>query len=182
MTPGRCVDKSALGASLSPNQSISLFAIWMPATLTMPRPLLASLAIALLASVPAESGAQLFARNTCPQKIEVEQRVGVIPEGWEAAQATTMVSLASVAFFDGPPSERAALKFDSEDMQKRDRVASWTLPPNARGYWISCSYQNTTAVISRRLPEDIRSCAVTYERRKRGAAGLQAIKDISCKR
>jgi len=175
------VDKSALGASLSPNQSISLFAIWMPATLTMPRPLLASLAIALLASVPAESGAQLFARNTCPQKIEVEQRVGVVPEGWEAAQPTTTVSLASVAFFDGPPGERAALKYDSEDMQRRDRVAFWNLPPNVRGYWISCGYQNTTAVISRRLPENFRSCTVTYERRKRGAAGMPAIEDISCR-
>jgi len=147
----------------------------------MPRALFACLAIAFLASVPAESGAQLFARNTCPQKIEVEQRVGVIPEGWEAAQPTATVALASVAFFDGPPSEKASLKFDSEDTQKRDRVAFWNLPPNARGYWISCSYQNTTAVISRRLPDNIRSCVVTYERRRRGAAGLQAIKDITCR-
>lgn len=147
----------------------------------MPCPLFACLAIAFLASVPAESGAQLFARNTCPQKIEVEQRVAAIPEGWEAAQATTTVSLASVAFFDGPPGERAALKYDSEDMQKRDRVAFWNLPPNVRGYWIWCGYQNTTAVISRRLPENIKSCAVTYDRRKRGAAGLQAIKDITCR-
>ncbi len=147
----------------------------------MPRPLLASLAIVFLASIAADSGAQLFVRNTCPQKIEVEQRVGAIPEGWEASQPATTVSLASVAFFDGPPSERAALKFDSEVVQKRDRVASWNLPPNGHGYWISCGYQNTTAVISRRLPENIRSCAVTYERRKRGATGLPAIKDILCK-
>jgi hypothetical protein len=147
----------------------------------MTRPLFACLAIAFLASVPAESSAQLFARNTCPQKIEVEQRVAASPEGWDAAQTTATVALASVTFFDGPPSEKAALKYDSEDVQKRDRVASWNLPPNVRGYWISCGYQNTTAVISRRLPENIRNCAVTYERRKRGAANLQAIKDISCK-
>ncbi len=136
---------------------------------------------AFLASVPAESRAQLLASNACPQKIEVEQRVAAAPEGWEAAQATATVALASVTFFDGPPSEKASLKFDSEDLQKRDRVAFWNLPPNARGYWISCGYQNTTAVISRRLPGNIKSCAVTYDRRKRGAAGLSAIKDISCK-
>ncbi len=137
--------------------------------------------IAFLASFPAESGAQLFARNTCPQKLEVEQRVGVIPEGWEAAQATATVALASVTFFNGPPSEKAALNFDSEDRQKRDRVAFWNLPPNARGYWISCSYEKTTAVISRRLPENIKSCAVTYDRKKRGAGALPEIKNISCK-
>lgn len=147
----------------------------------MQRTLFACLAIAFLASVPAESGAQLVASNACPQKIEVEQRVGVVPEGWDAAQTTVTVALAAVTFFDGPPSEKASLKFDSEDLQKRNRVAFWNLPPNVRGYWISCGYQNTTAVISRRLPENIRSCAVTYDRRKRGAAGLQAIKDISCK-
>ena len=147
----------------------------------MPRALFACLAIAFLASVPAESGAQLFGRNTCPREIEVEQRVDGIPEGWQAAQATSTVSLASVTFFDGPPVERAALKFDSEEMQKRDRVAFWNLPPNVRGYWISCGYQNTTAVVSRRLPENFKSCAVTYDRKKRGAASLPAIKDISCK-
>ena len=147
----------------------------------MPRPLFACLAIAFLASVPAESGAQLFARNACPQKIEVEQRFGVIPEGWEAAQSAATVVLASVAFFNGPPSEKASLKYDSEDVQKRDRVAVWNLPPNARGYWISCGYQNTTAVISRRLPADIKSCAVTYERKKRSGAPLPAIKDITCR-
>jgi len=145
------------------------------------RPLFACLAITLLACVSTGSGAQLFARNTCPQKIEVEQRVGDVPAGWEAAQATGTMSLASVTFFNGPPAERAALKFDSEDRQKRDRIAFWNMPPNARGYWISCAYENTTAVVSRRLPENIKSCAVTYDRKKRGAASLPAIKDISCK-
>jgi hypothetical protein len=136
---------------------------------------------AVLASFPAESGAQLFARNTCPQKLEVEQRVGVIPEGWEAAQTTATVELASVTFYVGPPSEKAALKYDSEDRQKRDLIAFWNLPPNARGYWISCGYENTIAVISRRLPENTKICSVTYERKRRGAGNLPGIKQITCK-
>jgi len=146
-----------------------------------PRPLFACVAIAFLATVSAESGAQPSAGYNCPQKIEVEQRVGVVPEGWDAAQTTATAALASVTFFDGPPSGKASLKFDSEDMQTRDRVAVWNLPPNVRGYWISCGYENTTAVISRRLPENIRSCAVTYERKKRGTGGRPRIKGISCK-
>ena len=142
---------------------------------------LAGLAIALLASVSPESGAQLFATTTCPQKIDVEPHVAALPEGWEAGQTTATVVLVSVAFFDGPPAKQAALKYDSEDRQKRDRVAFWNLPPGARGYWISCGYENTTAVISRRLPDSIRNCAVTYEHRKRGAAGPPAIKNITCR-
>ena len=136
---------------------------------------------AFLASAPAESGAQLFARNTCPQKIEVEQRIVAAPEGWDTAQATATVALASVTFFNGPPSEKAALNFDSEDQQKRDWIAFWHFPPSTRGYWISCGYENSPAAISRRLPEGVRSCLVTYERKKRGPGGLPAIKDISCK-
>ncbi|MGH8632766.1 MAG: STY0301 family protein [Burkholderiales bacterium] len=141
----------------------------------------ACFAIAFLVLVSPESGAQPFATTTCPQKIDVEQRVAALPEGWEAGQATGTVVLVSVAFFDGPPAKQAALKYDSEDRQKRDRVAFWNLPPGARGYWISCGYANTTAVISRRLPDSIRNCAVTYEPRKRGAAGPPAIKNITCR-
>ena len=149
--------------------------------MSLMRALLACLATLFLACVSTGTGAQLLARNTCPQKIEVEQRVTSMPEGWEAAQATATVPLASVTFFDGPPSGKASLKYDSEDRQKRDWVAYWNLAPNPRGYWISCGYENTTAVVSRRLPENIRSCAVTYERKKRSKAGLPAIKQISCK-
>lgn len=139
-------------------------------------------ALALLVSASHNAGAQPFATTTCPQKVEVEQRVASIPEGWEGGRATATVALASVTFFDGPPAEKAALKFDSEDRQKRDRVAYWNLPPGARGYWISCGYAGTTAVISRRLPDSVRSCAVTYERsRKPGGGGQPAVKRIDCR-
>lgn len=149
--------------------------------MTFMRALLVFLASTFLACAPTGAGAQLLARNTCPQKIEVEQRATSLPAGWDAGQSTATVPLASVTFFDGPPAERASLKYDTEERQKRDWVAFWNLAPNARGYWISCGYENTTVVVSRRLPEHIRSCAVTYERRKRGKAGLPGIKNISCK-
>lgn len=147
----------------------------------MPHSLQACLGAALFAWLQPVLGAPLFGGITCPPKIEVEQRVTAVPGGWETAQATATVPLASVTFFDGPPAERASLKYDSEDRQKREWVAFWNLAPNTRGYWISCGYENTTAVVSRRLPENIRSCAVTYERKKRGKVGLAAIKSISCK-
>ena len=141
----------------------------------------ACFAIAFLALASPDSGAQLFSSSNCPQKIEVEQRAVTVPDGWEGGKSTTTVALATVAFFDGPPGERAALKYDSEDRQKRDRIAFWNLPPNARGYWMSCGYANTSVVVSRRLSESVRSCAVTYERKKPGAGGQPAIKNILCR-
>jgi len=149
--------------------------------MSLMRALLACLATTFLACASTGIGAQLLATNTCPQKIDVEQRVISPPEGWDGTKDTATVPLASVTFFDGPPSGKASLKYDSEDRQKRDWIAYWNLAPNTRGYWIACGYENTTAVVSRRLPEHIRSCAVTYERKKRGKAGLPVIKSIACK-
>ena len=137
--------------------------------------------VAVAAVAPLEAGAQLFSGSSCPEKIEVEQHALSLPEGWEGGKATTTVSLATVEFFDGPPGERAALKHDSEDRQKRERIAFWNLAPNARGYWISCGYANTSVVVSRRLPESLKNCAVTYARRKSGAGSQPGIKNVLCR-
>lgn len=141
----------------------------------------ACLAVAVLAWASPGAGAQPPAAGNCPLKIEVEQRLASVPEGWEGGRATVTVALASVAFFDGPPAEKVALKFDSEDRQKRDRIAFWKFPPSARGYWMSCNYVGTTAVISRRLPNSVKYCAVTYERKRLGASGQPAVKHIDCR-
>lgn len=117
----------------------------------------------------------------CPPTIGVEQRANAVPQGWEAAEEKRDPRLESVTFFDGPPSERASLKYDREEKQKREWVATWNLPASARGYWIACHYERTTVSLSRRLPGDVKTCQVTYERRVRGAAGLPAIKRIECK-
>jgi hypothetical protein len=105
----------------------------------------------------------------------------VVPEGWEAGRSAAAPRLATVTFFDGPPDERVSLKYDREEKQKREWVAIWTLPPNNRGYWVACGYDNTMIVLSRRLPSGVASCTVTYERKSSAAAGLPAIKRIECK-
>ena len=138
-------------------------------------------AVSFLLSAAPESAAQLIGVTTCPLKVEVEERLTALPESWDGGQSTATAALASITFFRGPPSEKAPLKPDSEERQNRDRVAFWNLPPGGRGYWITCSYANTSVTISRRLPENIRSCAVTYERRKPGAGGQAPVKHILCR-
>jgi hypothetical protein len=139
------------------------------------------LAIALLAAVSPASFAQPATASSCPQKIEVEERIATVPEGWEGGRATATVSLVSVTIYDGPPTEKTPRKFDREDRERRDRIATWNLPPSARGYWISCGYTGTTAAISRRLPDSVRSCAATYERKRPGASSPPAVKRIDCR-
>ena len=151
------------------------------------RSMRAILAGLLFAAVPWHAGAQpkpAVQRGVeilCPPTINVEQRATTVPEGWEAGRSAAATRLATVTFFDGPPDERVSLKHDREEKQKREWVGIWTLPPSARGYWIACGYDNTTAVLSRQLPAGVATCTVTYERKGQVTAGLPAIKRIECK-
>lgn len=116
----------------------------------------------------------------CPDTINVEQRVTDLPQGWEAGLSDAKPQIEMVTFFDGPPAERASLKYDSELKQKGNWVATWTLASNARGYWIQCAYENTTAVLSRRLPDTAKTCTVTYERSTKAANALPVVKHVGC--
>ena len=60
-------------------------------------------------------------------------------------------------------------------------VATWTVAPNTRGYWLQCGCDNTTAVPSRRLPDSVRTCKVTYERKTQTTSGLPVVKHVGCK-
>ena len=119
--------------------------------------------------------------SLCPAEVNVEQRVTNPPQGWEPSLSDLKSQLAMVTFFDGPPVERASLKYDSELKQKGNWVGTWTLAPNSRGYWIQCAYDNTTAVLSKRLPDTVKTCAVTYERSTKAANALPLVKHVACK-
>jgi hypothetical protein len=118
--------------------------------------------------------------SLCPAAVNVEQRVSAVPEGWETAVASQPHRLAAVTLYDGPPAERASLKFGRDEKQKREWIATWELQPNERGYWIECGYDRTTAVLTRRLAPSVAECTMTYER-KRGASGGPVIKHVGCK-
>ena len=129
-----------------------------------------------------KSKAEPLGESLCPATISVEQRVIGAPDGWEAAQSDAKPQLAMVTFFDGPPDERASLKYDREEKEKRGWVAIWNLAPGTHGYWVQCGYDNTTGVLSRRLPAEVTTCRVTYERRAQVAtSGLPVVKHVSCK-
>jgi hypothetical protein len=52
--------------------------------------------------------------------------------------------------------------------------------PNPRGFWIACTYSGTSIVLSRRLPDEVKVCRVTYEKENReGPVG--DIKKIDCR-
>ena len=109
----------------------------------------------------------------------MEQRAAAVPEGCEA-QSAVKPQLAFVTFFDSPPDERVSLKYSSEGKRKGGWIATWALAANSRGYWIQCGYDNTTTVLSRRLPATVTTCKVTYERKTQVGSGLPAVKHVAC--
>ena len=147
--------------------------------------LLASLVVIALLAVPAmgaqpKSAPEPTGPSLCPETVTVEQRVSESPQGWEAGVSGLKPQLAMVTFFDGPPAERASLKYDSELKQRGGWVATWMLAPTGRGHWIQCAYDNTTAVLSKRLPETVKNCTVTYERNTKAANALPIVKHVAC--
>ena len=133
------------------------------------------------AAKPSKPAPEPLGESLCPAMVQVEQSVTAVPGGWEARQSDAKSQLAMVTFYDGPPAERASLKYDSELKQKQNWIATWTLASSAHGYWIECAYEHTTATLARRLPADATTCTVIYERKERTAAGLPVIRHVGCK-
>ncbi len=116
----------------------------------------------------------------CPPSIAVRQ-AATAPAGWEVAFDKRANDLAAVTFFDGPPAEEASLAYDEQTSQAGETRAVWRFTPGGKGIWISCSYDGTRAVLSRRLPAAVRTCTVRYEKAVTSTAGLPAIRGIDCR-
>ncbi len=86
-----------------------------------------------------------------------------------------------VTFFSGPPAEKASLVYDKKSKVKGGWVGTWDFPKDERGYWIQCSYEGTRAELSRRLPDSVSVCRVTYDQGSHFASGLPVIRKIECR-
>jgi hypothetical protein len=117
----------------------------------------------------------------CPETVEVKQTVTASAPGWNVSYATRPHRLEQITFFNGPPSEQASLVYDDWKNAKDAATATWTFPPDARGYFVQCAYSGTSVELSRRLPESIKSCRVIYEKDVASARGLPAIRQIVCR-
>ena len=107
--------------------------------------------------------AQAAAEVSCPDQLSVQQRAEA-PDGWSVSYAETAPRLAGVAVFDGPPSNRANLKFDQRKQSNRELTLVWKLRESPRSHYLQCSYERTTATIATALPPGVRQCEVVFDR------------------
>jgi hypothetical protein len=126
--------------------------------------------------------AVVFAGSTtasCPPSIAVEQKASA-PDQWSVDYSKDKGVLSSITIFEGPPQEQASLKYDDERTAKDEIIEVWKLPKSERGYWMQCGYANTTAQLSRKLPDAISSCKAVLEKGVSYGGGGAVVKRASC--
>ena len=116
----------------------------------------------------------------CPPTIGVKQQLAAQVPGWSIASEGLPRQLAGLTFFDGKPEEKASLAPDKQVGVKGKTVASWTFGVSGRPIWAACRYSSTDIVLTRELPKNIRTCAVTYSKTET-IAGLPVIEKVDCK-
>jgi hypothetical protein len=136
--------------------------------------------LTLLLAVAALAATSSPSLVDCQRTIAVEQEPVAPPAGWSAMDNGSPHRLDEVTFFDGPPAERASLKFDDEASAKKEWTGIWHFQPNPRGFWITCSYRGTSIVLSRRLPAEVKVCRVTGAQERRDGPVFE-IKRIDCR-
>ena len=105
----------------------------------------------------------------CPTEIAAAWNVPSAPEGWETFGSNTVVRhrLRGATFTDGHPKGQAFLKPYMTDTSPRvnERVRRDLYQFSAKypdGIWLVCGYQNTPAIVFKRLPDTPKSCEVSY--------------------
>jgi hypothetical protein len=120
------------------------------------------------------------ADSLCPDTVAVKQTGAAPAPEWSVSYSGLPNRLEMVTFYNGPPKDEASLVYDDIVRAKDSSTATWTLPKDARGYWVKCSYAGTTLELSKALPSTVSSCRVTYDRQASSAAGLPTIRRIAC--
>jgi hypothetical protein len=121
-----------------------------------------------------------YAENIqCPPSMNVSEKVVTSPENWEGYVVPKEHYLDNVMFSNGHPSGLATLVPDKTIERKAKSVSTWLFPGNdSGGFWLSCTYHNTSAVFTKRLPKGTKRCVVTSKLTKSGT--FLQIESIVC--
>ena len=136
----------------------------------------------LLAAVPCRG----VEAAGCPATLTVEEQATAPSPEWTVTYSPLPRALERVTFFDGPPEEEASLVYDELLDTADGQVAVWRLGTGdpegkERGTWIRCSYAGTRVELSRRLPDGLHECRVTYDPVAASPSGLPEIRAIECR-
>ena len=152
----------------SSSQRIRFHAKWISAALILG---------SLFFTCPEPASAQ---ETYCPESISVEQTVIKIPEGWTVRRDEGASTLEGIAFYSGPPDEKAMLVYDQWTKRNGLAYGVWHFQSkSSHPTWLSCRYSFTRVVLAKQLPVEISECTVTYDP-KVTISGSPEIRKIDC--
>jgi hypothetical protein len=100
----------------------------------------------------------------CPAEIRTGQELKSDAKDWDVFidTANERHPLSGVSYYDGPPRELAQLAPDRSDK----RGDSWTFPAREKGrsIWQVCRYSDTSIQLSRKIPDRIKTCRVSFQK------------------
>jgi hypothetical protein len=139
------------------------------------------LAVAALCALMAPAAVVAATDNVaplCPARLTTEQS-GKAPTGWTAQRLDIYQgALMTVLLSDGPPSEKAYLAPDQSTTEGSRTSNVWVLGRQMKNVWLTCQYDGTDVVLTRRLPADIIECEAVYD----DNMGTDSFQDFNCHR
>lgn len=122
------------------------------------------------ATAPAASAAVVVApsrplADACPAQLSVKQTVSESIAGWTPMNQQGSYPFVRVAFYPGPPVDGSLIVPTLEYKGQAGLHDTWDLPHREGGYWMTCSYANTTATVARKLADDTDYCRADYDGR-----------------
>ena len=117
----------------------------------------------------------------CPDSIRERPVVETQVEGWDVVGEAGVRPLDRVGIYLFNPAKNGALVPDATKRTKTEERVTWLL---VRGqsdeFWVGCIYHGTTALLAKRLDQDVGQCVASYQLLPTGTR-LRLIR-MSCKR
>ena len=117
----------------------------------------------------------------CPASVQISESLANQIPPWEAVvdQGRGGYNLDNVGLYSGHPKNKAAVVPDKTTRSKGLAKTTWRFPQKkSADFWISCSYANTSILLTRQLPDGLSHCEVTSELLPSGS--VLGIRSITC--
>jgi len=116
----------------------------------------------------------------CPDSLDVQQQAVIPGADWQVSYTEPPLRLTGVTIHDGPPSQNHPVKPYSVKSTKGELRVSWRLPESKRNFYLSCSYERTTASLTALLPPGMNGCNAVFDRRVSYGNETLAVKRMVC--
>jgi hypothetical protein len=120
----------------------------------------------------------------CPREITIAPSVSPLADEWQtlSAEGTNAHRLSGATFASGHPKDRGFLKpymvgasVASKKGVRQDVYLFSAEYPD--GIWLVCRYQDTPAIVFKRLQEMPKTCEISYS----GKTGNSSVESIDCR-